>query len=138
MDKSQIAEALQDLGFKVEDVAEHGLIFEYEGLKYLCNPEDEDDDFFRLSAPCIYQVEDEENRPVVLEIANEVNCLFKYTKTMLVEDYIWVSYEAKIFPGVEVEELVRYAIIIVHASVEMFYRKLSGGEDPAASNNENE
>jgi len=58
--------------------------------------DDDDDEFFRMAAPKIFDVT-EENRESLLDIANEINIKLKYSKTTVLDDAVWVSYEHQFF-----------------------------------------
>lgn len=125
----KILDILKDLGFQMREVSDFGYGFSYEGINLLFTPEEDDDEFLRLTAPCIYE-SDEDKKPFVLDLINEVNCKIKYSKTCLVNNDVWAMYEIRLASEADLEEHVRYGILILQATVRLFRKYLDGdGED---------
>ena len=81
--KDLMEQFLKEEGFCPKQ-EEFGLAFKCEGKSFLFIYDDDDEQYFRLMMPCIFDMT-EENRDVVLHAMNEVNSSVKVIKayTML-------------------------------------------------------
>jgi len=77
-------------GFRHEIDKDGDVHFRYNG-KHLYFTPDEDENYFRIIMPNVYQLQD--NREKVLEVCNQINKDYKVLKTYLVEDRLWLSIE---------------------------------------------
>ena len=125
MDKKEVLEKLEVLGFDIEEVPDFGYIFKFEGLTLLYMPDD-DEDFLRFSAPNVFDVTDE-NRTFVLEVVNETNLTIKYSKVCAYGEQVWVFYEYRVFGG-ELEDIIEHSLYLLRATVALFHRKVEGGD----------
>ena len=80
----------QGLMPKIDEV--NDIIFKYQMLTFIYFNNDEDEQFFRLALPGIFDVTDE-NRVTVLEAMNEVNKRMKVAKAYIPRDDVWVAAE---------------------------------------------
>ena len=125
MDKKEVLEKLEMLGFDIEEVPDFGYIFKFEGLTLLYMPDD-DEDFLRFAAPNVFDVTDE-NRAFVLEVVNETNLTIKYSKVCAYGEQVWVFYEYRVFGG-ELEDIIEHSLYLLRATVALFHRKVEGGD----------
>lgn len=95
MSKELVLEKLESLGFSVVDAHEFGYVFKFEELTLLYMP-NEDENFLRFALPNIFDVT-AENRPFVLEVANDTNMTIEYSKTCVFDESVWVFYEYRLF-----------------------------------------
>ena len=141
MNKSVILLQLEELGFSIEQVDEDFYFFDYEELKILYMPDNEDDSFLRFAIPYIYDVT-EENKPFVLEVVNDTNLAIKYSKTCVYKDTVWIFYEHRIFEEVDLGELLEHTLMLLKATYYLFHRKIEGDDtfpyDDDGDNNETE
>ena len=126
MDKTDVLETLATLGFEVEEIPEFGFLFVYEGLSIVFMPDD-DENFLRFAAPQIFDVT-EDNRAFVLEIVNDTNLTIKYSKVCVYGEQVWAFYEYRLFGEDKLEEIVEHCLLLIHATVALFHRKVEGGD----------
>ena len=81
---------LYNEGYKHETDSDGDVHFRYNG-KHIHFTPDEDDTYFRLIMPNIYELED--NRVKVLEACNTITRDYKVVKAYLVKDRLWLSIE---------------------------------------------
>ena len=112
--KELVKDYLSSEGYKCEVDEDGDLHFKYEGHHFFfCNNGD-DEQFFRIIMPNIYDLED--NRTRVLEAINKVTSEMKVLKSFLVEDHLWLSIEMFVSSTPNVEEyIVRCLDIMMEA-----------------------
>ncbi|MCH4155248.1 MAG: hypothetical protein LKF31_02985 [Muribaculaceae bacterium] len=125
MNKTEVIEHFSELGFTLEEIPDYAYIFHYEDLNMLYMPDDEDNDFFRIALPNIYDVT-EENRAFLLDVANETNLMIKSAKICLTHDDVWAMYECPIFSEDKIENMIQYAAELLQAASALFIRNLNG------------
>lgn len=128
--KNAVLKALHELGFRFKKNEFDAYEFNYESYTYVCNFDDDDDTFVSFNIPFIYTLEDEQYRPIILDIINEIHCGMKISKLMLVRDNVWVSYEFRLVDGMDLEQACRYAIMNLLVVTEKFAAKVNGGGIP--------
>ena len=126
MNKTDVLETLAVLGFEVEEIPEFGFLFRYEGLE----------NFLRFAAPNIFDVT-EENRAFVLDVVNDTNLTIKYSKVCVYGDQVWAFYECRLFGEGQIEDIVEHSLLLLHATVALFHRKIEG-EDLETDDNDKE
>ena len=89
-------------GYKWEVDSDGDIKFKYEGVTLYFTVSKDDESFFRIIMPGIYQLEG--NRVKVLEAINAVARDLKVVKAFLVEDRLWLSIEMFIDSSPEVED----------------------------------
>ncbi|MCC8177451.1 MAG: YbjN domain-containing protein [Bacteroidales bacterium] len=139
MDTSKVLTTLHDLGFQTEEIPGYGHLFQYEGLMFLYMPDEDDEQFFRITLPNIHKFENED-RAFILDIVNEVNNRLKYSKTFATGNDVWISYEQRLGPDADsiLEETVDFAIKAVGATVTLFHNLLEGEDESEEANQETE
>ncbi len=141
MSKEFILQKLEELGFTVREANGLGYAFKYEELTLLYMPDD-DQHFLRFAVPSIYDVTPQ-NRPFVLEVANDTNATIKYSKTCVFGESVWTFYEHHLISEDNVEDIIENGLLLLQATVAVFHRKIEGDdditeEDDDDSQNENE
>lgn len=86
-----VKEYLAEQGYRYDIDGDGDLHFKAEGVNLYCTDTGEDNQFFRIIMPNIYQLEN--NREKVLEAANKITRDWKVLKAYLVEDRLWLSIE---------------------------------------------
>ena len=124
--KDLMEQFLKEEGFcpKQEDF---GLAFKCEGKSFLFIYDDDDEQYFRLMMPCIFDMT-EENRDVVLHAMNEVNSSVKVIKayTML-ENEVWLGFEILVDSTPVVGDLVPRALAMLNGGARRFFEVLQEG-----------
>ncbi len=127
MNKELVLTKLKELGFTTKEVLECGYFFKYEELNFFYMPDDDDEVFLKFALPYIYEVT-EENKPLVLEVINDVNVAIKYSKTCIMGDDVWVLYEYRLFGEDNLEDIIEHCLILLQATFFMFHRKIEGDD----------
>ena len=124
--KDLMEQFLKEEGFCPKQ-EEFGLAFKCEGKSFLFIYDDDDDQYFRLMMPCIFDMT-EENREVVLHAMNEVNSSVKVIKayTML-ENEVWLGFEILVDSTPVVGDLVPRALAMLNGGARRFFEVLQEG-----------
>lgn len=96
------------------------IIFKYQMCTFIFFVDDDDEKFFRLALPGIYDVT-EDNRISVLEAINEVNKKLKVAKAFIPDDDVWVSAETLMDDTPELDDFVPRILNILLGSRQKFY-----------------
>ena len=126
MNKNEIVRKLKEFGFELHEIPKSGYMFQYEDLAVLYMPEEGDDNFVRFAVPNIYDVT-EENKPYLLDMANETNVTIKYGKVCIYGDYVWACAEHHYYGNEELEALIGLNLSLLKAMVSHFNRLVEGG-----------
>ena len=124
--KDLMEQFLKEEGFCPKQ-EEFGLAFKCEGKSFLFIYDDDDEQYFRLMMPCIFDMT-EENREVVLHAMNEVNSSVKVIKayTML-ENEVWLGFEILVDSTPVVGDLVPRALAMLNGGARRFFEVLQEG-----------
>ena len=116
---------LRQQGFCPEVDEDNGnILFKYQMANFLFINNDEDEEFFQLLMPGIYDVTDD-NRDVVLEAANKVNHSIKVVKACVVNDSVWLFFENLLDHTPEVDDIIPRALAILQGAHQHFYQEIS-------------
>lgn len=116
---------LRQQGFCPEVDKENGnILFKYQMANLLFINNDEDKEYFQLIMPRIYDVTDD-NRNLVLEVANKVNDNIKIVKTCVVDDSVWLFFENLLDHTPEVGDIIPRALDILKGAHRYFYQEIS-------------
>ncbi len=119
-----VLEFLRKQGFCPEVDEENGNIyFKYQMTSFIFVNNDEDERFFQLLMPGIYEVT-EENRDVVLEAANKVNHSMKVGKACIIGDNVWLFFENILDASPQVEDIMPRGLEILQAIRQEFYKSV--------------
>ena len=122
---------LAEEGFRPHETP-FGIAFKYEGINFLYFKDEEDEQYFRLMMPAIFQVT-EDNEEMILRAMNEVNSSIKVVKlyTMDMEDEqnqkdtsVWVAFEILADSTPELTDFVPRAIALLQGGRIAFLSKL--------------
>ena len=128
---------LAEEGFRPHE-APFGIAFKSEGFNFLYLKDEDDDQYFRLMMPAIFEVT-EDNEDTIMRVTNEVNGNIKVVKlyTMNTEDEdgktdtsVWVGFEILADTTPELNDIVPRALTLMRAARDTFFAKLE-----AAANN---
>ncbi len=124
-----IEEQLQKLGFETRKIEDVGYIFNYNELNYLYMPDENDENFLRISVPQIYDVTDE-NRLGILNVVQDTNCAMKYIKAIVIgSDSVWLFYEYRLFSNEQLGDILEHMISALHAAYMIFQQKVNGEDE---------
>lgn len=109
-----------------------GIAFKSEGFNYLYFKDEDDEQYFRLMMPAIFEVT-EDNEETIMKVMNEVNGTIKVVKlyTMDLEDEdgktepsVWVAFEILADTTPELRDIVPRAINLLQGARIAFLAKL--------------
>ena len=122
---------LAEEGFRPHETP-FGIAFKNEGFNFLYFKDDEDEQYFRLMMPAIFDVT-EDNEDTIMRVMNEVNSNIKVVKlyTMEMEDEqgqketsVWVAFEILADTTPELGDIVPRAISLLQGARIAFLAKL--------------
>lgn len=115
---------LQEQGFCPKVDEDNGnIIFKYQMCTFIFFNNDEDEEFFQLAFPGIFDVT-EDNREMVLEAANKVNSSMKVAKVIVPNDNVWVMFEVILDKSPEVGSIIERGLGILQHARQEFYEVL--------------
>ncbi len=126
-----IFDFLAEEGFRPHET-EFGIAFKSEGFNFLFFKDDEDEQYFRLMMPAIFEVT-EDNEDMILKAMNDVNGNIKvvklYTMEMENEDgkkstSVWVAFEILADTTPEMADIVPRAIALLKGGRIAFLTRL--------------
>ena len=97
-----VKQFLSNEGYKYDIDGDGDIHFKYEGINLYFTVDNNDQKYFRLIMPNIYQLEG--NRTKVLEAINTVARDLKVIKAYLIEDRLWLAVELFIDSTPELED----------------------------------
>ena len=122
---------LAEEGFRPHET-EFGIAFKMEGINYLYFNDPEDEQYFRLMMPAIFEVT-EDNEETIMRVMNDVNGNIKVVKlyTMEMEDEdgkkdtsVWVAFEILADTTPELGDIVPRAINLLQGARIAFLSRL--------------
>lgn len=117
---------LREEGFCPKE-EEYGLAFKCEGLNFVFFYDEDDDQYFRLMMPGIFDVT-EENFPAVLLAMNKVNSELKVVKVYTpVPDEVWAGFEVIVDTTPVLADFVPRGIAMLRAAQRKFYDAIQQG-----------
>ena len=121
----RILEFLKQQGFLPETDPDNGnIFFKYQMRNFIFFNNDEDEEFFQLALPNIYEVT-EENRDLVLEATNKTNVSIKVIKCNIFQDNVWIFFENLLDSSPEVEDILPRALNILLGAQQQFYHNMN-------------
>ena len=111
----------QGLMPRIDD--DNDIIFKYQMLTFIYFNNDEDEQFFRLALPGIFDVTDE-NRTTVLEAMNEVNKRMKVVKAYIPREDVWIAAEIMMDSTPELDDIVPRLLNILLGARKEFYDQI--------------
>lgn len=121
--KEKILETLVALGFKTENIDNTGYGFDYEGKHFLFLPDENDDDFFSICLPGIYDYK-EDKIGEHCAITEKLNSSLKYVKAYTIGDSIWLFYERELMGGDDLENIIQHMIVQLDAGLRFAFNAI--------------
>lgn len=120
-----VLDFLRQQGFcpNVDD-EDGNITFKYQMAGFLYINNDEDDEFFQLIMPAIFEVTDD-NREIVLEACNRVSTSVKVLKSCIIHDDVWLFFETLLDHTPNFEDIIPRALSILQAGRHRFYEEMS-------------
>ena len=117
---------LQEEGFCPKET-DFGLAFKCEGKNFLFIQDDDDEQYFRLMMPCIFETT-EENEDAVFRAMNEVNSSVKVIKAYIMcENEVWLGFEVLVDSTPVVGDFVPRALAMLNRGAMKFYQAMQEG-----------
>lgn len=107
----------------VPTMEDFGIMFKYQMTNYLCLIDKEDEEYFNMYVPSIFEVS-EENEHEVLKAINKVNNSIKVVKLTINGDSVWIGFEEELPKDADVADVVPYAITGLFRARQQFYEAL--------------
>ena len=124
--KEMMLQYLKEEGFCPKE-DEFTIDFKCEGRNYAFFYDEDDDQYFRLMMPNIYEVTDE-NREAVLRALNETNSSIKVVKAYtLIPQAVWVGFEVLVDSTPVLADLVPRGLKMLRAAQNKFYEEIQQG-----------
>ena len=102
---------------------DNDIVFKYQMLTFIYFNNDDDQQFFRLALPGIFDVS-EENRVTVLEAMNEVNKMMKVAKLFIHRNDVWISTEIMMDSTPVLDDLIPRLLNILMGARKEFYDQI--------------
>lgn len=120
----KVLEFLKQQGFCPEIDSDDGnILFKYQMKNFLFVNNDEDELFFQLILPGIFDIT-EENRELVLDAINKVNVSVKVIKCCIINDEVWIFFENLLDSSPEVSDIIPRALNILQGAQLEFYKHI--------------
>jgi len=120
----KVLEFLRQQGFCPEVDSDNGnIIFKYQMRTFLYINNDEDEDFFQLAMPAVYDVT-EDNREMVLEAINKTNFEVKVAKCCALDENVWLFFEIILDTSPEIQDIMPRALNTLQHTQQKFYSEL--------------
>lgn len=121
--KDLVLDFLRKEGFTPTVDERNNIVFKYQMTTYVFFTDENDDEFFQLTMPAIYDVT-EDNRELVLEAANKVNQSMKVIKIIVTQESVWVLFEILLDETPQVEDIMPRAFRIMEDGRRKFYEQI--------------
>ncbi len=118
----KMLEELQKQGF-LPQREDFGIVFKYQMVNYLYFENKEDDEYFNLYIPYIFEV-DKENMADVLTTINAINNEMKVIKLVVNDDHVWACFEEELPKDASLEDILPYAVGTLFHARQQFYEQL--------------
>lgn len=124
--KELMMQYLKEEGYLPQET-EFGLDFKCEGRSYVFFYDADDDQYFRLMMPNIYDVTDE-NRDAVLVALNKTNTTVKVVKAYTpIPQAVWIGFEVLVDSTPVLSDFIPRAISMLRTAQQTFYEALQEG-----------
>lgn len=106
----------------LSDEENGNITFRYQMLSFLFVKNDEDQSFFQLILPAIFDVT-EDNYTQVLKAVNEVNLGMKVVKVSVVGNSVWLFLESLLDHTPDISDIMPRALQILQNAQQRFYQE---------------
>ncbi len=118
-----VFEYLKSQGLVPKIDSDNDIVFKYQMLTFIYFNNDDDEQFFRLALPGIFDVTDE-NRVTVLEAMNETNRRMKVVKLYIPSVDVWAATEIMMDSTPVLDDLVPRLLNILIGARKEFYDQI--------------
>lgn len=121
----KVFEFLKQQGFCPEIDPNNGnIVFKYQMRTYIYINNDEDDTFFQLALPGIFDVT-EDNREMALEACNKTSLGMKVIKCCIPNNSVWILFDNLFDSSPEIMDIFPRALNILQAAQQHFYENMN-------------
>ena len=121
--KDLMLDYLREEGYCPKET-EYGLEFKCEGKTFVFFYDEDDEQYFRLMMPNIFEVTDE-NRDAVLKALNQTNSDLKVVKAYTpIPDAVWVGFEVLVDSTPVLADFVPRSLDMLRAAQQKFYEAI--------------
>lgn len=120
----QVNEYLKEQGLLPTIEDEQYIIFKYQTCTFLYIWPKDDEYYFHMVLPQIYDV-NEDNREAVLEIANKVNSCYKLVKVCVREETVDISVQLFLDSDPEFDDIIPRVLNILLGAMQEFHKELT-------------
>ena len=117
-----VMEVLQKQGF-LPQREDFGIMFKYQMTNFLYLFDENDETYFSMYVPYIFEVDDE-NIDDVLKAINIINNEMKVIKLVVNANNVWCCFEEKLTENTDIEEIVSFAVVSLSQSQIKFFERL--------------
>lgn len=117
-----VMEVLQKQGF-LPQREDFGIMFKYQITNFLYLFDENDETYFSMYVPYIFEVDDE-NIDDVLKAINIINNEMKVIKLVVNANNVWCCFEEKLTENTDIEEIVSFAVVSLSQSQIKFFERL--------------
>lgn len=117
-----VMEVLQKQGF-LPQREDFGIMFKYQMINFLYLFDENDETYFSMYVPYIFEVDDE-NIDDVLKAINIINNEMKVIKLVVNANNVWCCFEEKLTENTDIEEIVSFAVVSLSQSQIKFFERL--------------
>lgn len=127
--EKRVIKHLHSMGFETKKFGEYIYVFEYEEMRILYTPDDEDENYLFISLPIICQVT-KENRTKVLKAIEDCARVVKYSKMHLLDGDVGVlaCYEHYLTDTKKLPELLEHILQVLIATARHFVKIVDNKE----------
>lgn len=115
---------LKKLGLMPE-VHEDNIFFKYQMLSYLYLNDAEDEDYYAMYLPYVYEVT-EDNEYEILKAVNECNNTMKSVKLVNNGGHVWIGYELRLPADADLSEIVEHTVRGLYGAKMKFDMEMKG------------
>lgn len=124
--KELMKKYLQEEGFCPKE-DEYGIDFKCEGRSFVFLYDSDDEQYFRLMMPNVFEVT-EENRDAVLRALNETNAGVKVVKAYTpIPQAVWIGFEVLVDSTPVLADLVPRGLSMLRTAQQTFYEEIQKG-----------
>lgn len=120
---NDVMEYLKNEGMQPRYDEDKDIVFKYEKLTFIFNNPEDDENYFRLMLPCVYDVT-EDTREAVIEAANETNLKMKLSKTLVLESTVSLSAEIFVDRDPEIDDIMPRLLRVLRDTRQIFYEEI--------------
>lgn len=106
----------------IDSVVDRNMLsFSYRKLNGLYLQDEQDENYFSMYLPGIFEI-DEQNEQTVLQLINKINGNMRMVKLAVYGRYVWIGVELPVYKETLVEEIVAMTLEILYEAWQQFLK----------------